>query len=1197
MASGPSDVMTNQESAGTTEEPTGKKKSRFQAFKNFFAKKKRKEASAPDDDRGLKSSQSSDNVSEPGHFIQSEKERGSGSKINLGNKALSHDSVFVSESPLSEVTAVLGASQDSIHGKVKVLQHQLKQAIGLGSPPSLMYVKKLDDAGTVSEDDGLPCSPPEYSTLHTVLSGASHRSSLIQRNSSLSLEGTDSDEDQMSCKAGSRSIIPRVSLPIDFSLPAVPVGCLDNSAARHRLALRHKACVKTRKPTTRVDGRTDPMVFKEEGLTVVIIHPVEENEEDVEPTQAGALEEADEEEEQNIKRSRTNKEEEDDLGDQQEMSHTQDAPSPWILCDSGSEECLPGQAESPAAQPPLQTQTTPSTGSLDSLALSTGDDDDFLLAPGCEPAEEGGSLLQEVLKSLKGPLTSGLGLETEEVLQEVTVRDSDAGKELPNHTELLLQLEDSTPQLEACAPSDGHAYPAKAQERMEEHCEYEDELVVEHFQPKEEEEEEEINREYLSEDQDTPLVVMGKEEDIGEERGVSEEWDVSKEEADVKDNNNEAEVENEEAVAEKDAEHEQKREEDKEEEEEEMRKENVEETVFEAPGQAAIQKEEGVSPPSVDEGPEQVPDNDTDPGRTGKESPKSHTELPGQAVTEQTYASQLQNSRTSALVFHDWPENSAAIRQDQEEPSVTTLSASASSVQSSYEEPSVTSLSASASPVQSSYEEPSVTSLCASASPVQSSYEEPSVTSLSASASPVQSSYEEPSVTSLCASASPVQSSYEEPSVTSLCASANPVQSSHEEPSVTSLCVSASPVQSSYEEPSVTSLSASASPVQSSYEELSVTSLSASASLVQSSHEEPSVTSLSASASLVQSSYVEPSITSLSASASPVQSSYVEPSVTSLSASVSPEQSFNDRSGDQRGTAPSSGCEQSRPRFTIAPAWQRVTTKEPASPSSPPSPSPASSPSGPMPAALDSGVTTKRDPSSREEPLSPEVPASPRRIQSTAAPVLPLNDKPKCTSGSQGEGTPESLFGVRLRKTSLGMLRLGSECETPPASPVHSRSIEPQVNTRPALPRKPTELVAIINPKKTPDLSVGRVPSCGSESPSWISVARNKQRIFKENSLEETTVEKVPAETGEPTTKMLIPTLTRPVSNDPAKPPASSVKVLCSLEDSKTSHVENEGKIALTHPGPTSLAQDEPQWMALAKKKAKAWSEMPQIVQ
>uniref|UniRef100_A0A3Q0T0L8 Uncharacterized protein n=1 Tax=Amphilophus citrinellus TaxID=61819 RepID=A0A3Q0T0L8_AMPCI len=38
----------------------------------------------------------------------------------MGGKALSHDSVFVSDS--SEANEALGASQDSIHGKVKSLQ-------------------------------------------------------------------------------------------------------------------------------------------------------------------------------------------------------------------------------------------------------------------------------------------------------------------------------------------------------------------------------------------------------------------------------------------------------------------------------------------------------------------------------------------------------------------------------------------------------------------------------------------------------------------------------------------------------------------------------------------------------------------------------------------------------------------------------------------------------------------------------------------------------------------------------------------------------------------------------------------------------------------------------------------------------------------------------------------------------------------
>lgn len=48
-------------------------------------------------------------------------------------------------------------------------QLQLQQNIRFGSPPLIITGKKLEDAGAVSEDDGLPRSPPEISTLHDVL--------------------------------------------------------------------------------------------------------------------------------------------------------------------------------------------------------------------------------------------------------------------------------------------------------------------------------------------------------------------------------------------------------------------------------------------------------------------------------------------------------------------------------------------------------------------------------------------------------------------------------------------------------------------------------------------------------------------------------------------------------------------------------------------------------------------------------------------------------------------------------------------------------------------------------------------------------------------------------------------------------------------------------------------------------------------
>lgn len=41
------------------------------------------------------------------------------------------------------------------------------------------------------------------------------------------------------------------------------------------------------------------------------------------------------------------------------------------------------------------------------------------------------------------------------------------------------------------------------------------------------------------------------------------------------------------------------------------------------------------------------------------------------------------------------------------------------------------------------------------------------------------------------------------------------------------------------------------------------------------------------------------------------------------------------------------------------------------------------------------------------------------------------------------------------------------------------------------------------------DSVAGRAVSAGSDPPSWISVAKQKQKIYKENSLEEITVKKV----------------------------------------------------------------------------------------
>ncbi|KAM7008596.1 acrosomal protein KIAA1210 homolog [Passerculus sandwichensis] len=255
MATRPTEVT--QSPGDSVEECTGKKKSKFQTFKNFFAKKKRKEPPAPRGESNLKPCQSSSDVSiavldtaalhSPGE---------AGPKGSMGNKALSHDSVFILESAPGNVTGDV-LSQENRPGRVRTLQLQLQQNVKLGSPPLVITGKKLEDAGAVSEDDGLPRSPPEISTLHGVLTDSPNKSSNpVQRHSSLSLGGTDSEDEQIPSGASSRPISPSSSgtqgtpvsggsssLPVDFTSPASPLGCLDTSAARHRIAInprRHR---------------------------------------------------------------------------------------------------------------------------------------------------------------------------------------------------------------------------------------------------------------------------------------------------------------------------------------------------------------------------------------------------------------------------------------------------------------------------------------------------------------------------------------------------------------------------------------------------------------------------------------------------------------------------------------------------------------------------------------------------------------------------------------------------------------------------------------------------------------------------------------------------------------------------------------------------------------------------------------------
>ncbi|XP_023836683.1 CRACD-like protein [Salvelinus sp. IW2-2015] len=182
----------------------------------------------------------------------------------LGSRALSHDSIFLADQDLSSPEQPRVLSQENVQGRIKELQMKLQQQnMRLGPSPLVLPIKSPEDLGGSSEDDGLPHSPPEISmgdNRHP--RGASYKFPAPPRHhSSLSLAGTGSEEEEQATsqplshplspmlKTSLTSFVhPTPSAPLfafslaspalDFSTPAQFIPSLDNSAARHRMAIK-----------------------------------------------------------------------------------------------------------------------------------------------------------------------------------------------------------------------------------------------------------------------------------------------------------------------------------------------------------------------------------------------------------------------------------------------------------------------------------------------------------------------------------------------------------------------------------------------------------------------------------------------------------------------------------------------------------------------------------------------------------------------------------------------------------------------------------------------------------------------------------------------------------------------------------------------------------------------------------------------
>ncbi|NWS51931.1 K1210 protein, partial [Chunga burmeisteri] len=304
------------------------------------------------------------------------------------------------------------------------------------------------------------------------------------------------------------------------------------------------------------------------------------------------------------------------------------------------------------------------------------------------------------------------------------------------------------------------------------------------------------------------------------------------------------------------------------------------------------------------------------------------------------------------------------------------------------------------------------------------------------------------------------------------------------------------------------------------------------------------------------------------------------------------------RSSDENVKSPLKTASAKPVRFTIAPAWQR---------------------------SLSGGSNSKEDSYTRSSPTSPIRPElfegmtkehmrSDAVIQESAKTNSDRFDRDCKDSdlhlnssmewADHEAQNVENPFGVRLRRTSsLLKYQNESRAESPklipsavPTAASASASVKEDQKLMgtgkppPGLPVstksfvKKTDLLEDKNPPKTRSEEVAKKQN-GHKPSAWVSMAKLKQKGFqdhplaKEHEAEDKALTKVNQEEVEYQV-MLHGCKVGPIAQEASVIPA----------------VEKEARHSSNLPM-TPCSSAEPPWLSLAKKKAKAWSEMPQIVQ
>ncbi|XP_069895940.1 acrosomal protein KIAA1210 homolog isoform X2 [Dipodomys merriami] len=218
MAESISEVSSSQEILDMGDE--GKKKSKFRVFKNFFVKKKKKSSDDTQGGKALKPSLSSSNIMTSLKPIQEGQQIELRSRSSMGNKALSHDSIFMLD-PASERPTKQCSPVEVQRGRPLEVspQHPRNTTFSPARIQSGPTSRKLEE--TLIDND---------MSKNLQKKQLSNKISLKKSLAEPSPESEHLQSAMCSCPSN-------IHQHADFSIPATNQSCLDSSAARHKMAL------------------------------------------------------------------------------------------------------------------------------------------------------------------------------------------------------------------------------------------------------------------------------------------------------------------------------------------------------------------------------------------------------------------------------------------------------------------------------------------------------------------------------------------------------------------------------------------------------------------------------------------------------------------------------------------------------------------------------------------------------------------------------------------------------------------------------------------------------------------------------------------------------------------------------------------------------------------------------------------------